>query len=97
MRMLFLAPLSLLSLGAMAAPGNSPPAAETARQCPPPVATAALPKPDKPGVRKLGEEPPARHIAAVYGERDGCPVMLVLDGPTPGWTPAPESGLHKAD
>lgn len=96
MRMLFFVPLSLLSIGAMAAPENVPPT-PSASKCPAPVTAAAMPKPDKPIVRKLGEEPPAKHIAAVYAEHDGCPMMLVLGGATPGWTSAPESRLHHAD
>ena len=94
MHMLLLAPLTLI---AVAAPGNTQVTGQVARACSAPVTTAAMPEPDKPMLRKLSEEPSARHIAAVHREVDGCPVMLVLDGATPGWTPAPQDGLHRAD
>ena len=101
MRWMIFAPLAFLSLGAMAPPQAKPQAPDAARKCPAPVVTAAAPRPDKPMVRKLGEEPPAALIATVYSEVDGCPVMLVLDGGQTGtgrgWTPAPEGGLHRAE
>lgn len=101
MRRMFLAPLALMSLGAMAPPQAGPQKPDATRKCPPPVTTTATPRPDRPMVRHLNKEPPAALIATVYSEVDGCPVMLVLDGGRtgvgPGWTPAPESGLHPAE
>lgn len=100
MRRMFLAPLALISLAAMAPP-QAAAQPDAKRKCPPPITTAAMPKPAKPMVRPLGEEPPAALIATVYSEVNGCPVMLVLDGgPTgfgPGWVSAPESRVHRAE
>lgn len=101
MRSMFLAPLALISLGAMAPPQAAPKKPDATRKCPPPVTTAATPKPGKPMVRHLNKEPPAALIATVYNEVDGCPVMLVLNGGrtglAPGWVPAPESRVHPAE
>lgn len=106
MRIAILSPLALLLLGAMAqqqqpAPQRFDPPAESPRKCPPPMVTAATPKPGQPMVRKLADEPPAALIAAVDVRHDGCPVMLVLaPGDTAlgrGWTPAPNGSVHPAE
>jgi hypothetical protein len=101
MRMLVLAPLALFSVGAAAQPNDTVRTGDAAHKCPPPTVTAAAPKPGKFPLRKLGEEPPAAHIAAVHGVVDGCPVMLVLDeggtGAGQGWSPVPEGALHPAE
>lgn len=101
MRMFVLAPFALISAGAMAEPNDTARTSEAARKCPPPTINAAAPKPEKSPLRKLGQEPPAAHIAAVHGVVEGCPVMLVLDdggtGSGRGWTSAPEVSIHPAE
>lgn len=95
-------PMALLSLGAMPAPNDpTAPPQPGKRACPQPVTMADSPAAGAPMMRKLGEMPPARHIAAVHTQVYGCPVMLVLDagqagGPT-GWVPAPEAEARPVD
>jgi hypothetical protein len=98
MRMLVLAPLALFSMSAAAQPNDIAETGEAVSKCPPRTVTAAAPKPGEFPLRKLSEEPPVAHIAAVDMKVDRCSMMLVLaPGETAlgyGWTQAP-SGSHR--